>query len=244
MQDKRVRKAIIIAAWLCLWQVMSLVINNQILFAGPYETIKALISLGASGGFWFSLLSTTLRIIGGFLAGSVIGMILAYVSYKVSLFGDIISPFISVIKSIPVASFVILLLIWFGAPLLAFYVTALVVFPMIYLNTYEGLCATDRKLLEMAKIFRMKDSAVIRHIYLPSLKPFLAGAFKLACGMAWKSGIAAEVIARPLNSIGNNIYLSKIYIDTAELFAWTFMAILLAFLFEKLMSLAVRRFFK
>ena len=220
---------------------MSFLIDNPILAAGPIETVKTLATLVQDGSFWLSLANTTLKIIGGFVIGSALGLVLAYIAYKFRLFGEFISPFVSVIKSVPVASFVIILLIWFGAPFLALTISALVVFPMIYLNTYEGLTSTDPKLLEMGKIFRMKTSSVIRDIYLPHLKPFLSGAFKLACGMSWKSGIAAEVIARPLHSIGNSIYQSKIYIDTAELFAWTFMAVVLAFIFEKTVTLVIRR---
>ncbi|SCW43223.1 NitT/TauT family transport system permease protein [Ruminococcaceae bacterium YRB3002] len=242
--DKKLRTAIIILIWLALWQAMSLLIHNAILFAGPYETGKALFTLASTGAFWLSLGNTALRIISGFVIGAVLGMVMAYIAYKHRLFGDFIAPFISVIKSIPVASFVILLLIWFGAPCLSLIISALVVFPMIYLNTYEGLVSTDIKLLEMARIFRMSNSSIIKNIYLPHLKPFLAGAFKLASGMSWKSGIAAEVIARPVHSMGDSIYQSKIYIDTAELFAWTLMAILLAFLFEKAITLAVRRIFR
>jgi len=220
---------------------MSIFINNAILFAGPYETVRTLIMLSATGEFWLSLGNTSLRIISGFVIGSIAGLVLAYIAYRFRLFGEFISPFMSVIKSIPVASFVILLLIWFGAPYLSMIISALVVLPIIYLNTFEGLCSTDIKLLEMAKVFRMQNGSVIRNIYIPHLKPFLTGAFKLACGMSWKSGIAGEVIARPLHSMGDGIYLSKIYIDTGELFAWTLMAVLLAFLFEKLISLLIRR---
>ena len=244
MRDKRVRRIVIILIWLAIWQAMSLLIHNAILFAGPAETARTLYSLMITGDFWISLANTTARIILGFAGGSALGLILAYVAYKNRLFGEFINPLVTVIKSIPVPSFVILLLIWFGAPFLSLIISALVTFPMVYLNTFEGLCSTDVKLLEMAKVFRMTGSSVIKNIYLPHLKPFLAGAFKLACGMSWKSGIAAEVIARPLHSMGDSIYQSKIYIDTAELFAWTLMAVLLAFLFEKLISLLIRRIFR
>ena len=59
--------------------------------------------------------------------------------------------------------------------------------------------------------------------------------------MAFKSGIAAEVIGRPLQSIGNGLYLSKISLATADLFAWTFCAVILAYLFEKAVSLILKR---
>ncbi|MBQ8031686.1 MAG: ABC transporter permease subunit [Butyrivibrio sp.] len=110
-------------------------------------------------------------------------------------------------------------------------------FPILYLNTLEGLKSTDVKLLEMAKVYRMPGTRLLRYIYLPQLKPFFKSAFKLAIGMSFKSGIAAEVIGQPLGTIGNGLYLSKIYLETADLFAWTIVVVLISFICEKLISL-------
>ena len=107
-------------------------------------------------------------------------------------------------------------------------------FPIIYVNTISGLQSTDKDLLEMADIFSVRLPQRIRFIYLPALMPYLVSSCKIALGMSWKSGIAAEVIGVPARTIGENLYLSKIYLATADLFAWTFVIILISALFEKL----------
>ena len=120
-------------------------------------------------------------------------------------------------------------------------VVSLVVFPIIYLNTLEGLRSTDIKLLQMAQVYKMRPLMKLKHIYLRSLRPFLISSFSLAVGMSWKSGIAAEAIGRPRTSMGEGIYASKIYLETDKLFAWTICAIMLSFVFERIVKAVLRR---
>ncbi|MDE7233674.1 MAG: nitrate ABC transporter permease, partial [Ruminiclostridium sp.] len=64
-------------------------------------------------------------------------------------------------------------------------------------------------------------------------------------GLCWKSGVAAEVIGIPNGSIGEKLYMSKIYLETADLFAWTLVIILVSRLcegiFTSLVKLMVKR---
>ena len=137
------------------------------------------------------------------------------------------------IKSVPVASFVILALIWIGSRNLAVFTSFLVVVPMVYVSTLSGMKHTDKKLLEMARVFRMPMWKRIHYIYVPALLPYLVNGCRTALGMSWKSGVAAEVIGIPEGSIGEQLYYSKLYLDTAGLFAWTFVIIIISALFER-----------
>lgn len=241
MRNSAVRKSLIIVLWLALWQVASILIDNKILLAGPYEALLALFELGKTGNFWLSILYTIFKITGGFLIGLLLGILLACESYRSRLFREFITPPVSVIKSIPVASFVILVIIWAGASSLSVIISALVVFPMIYLNVLAGLDSTDRKLIETGDLFRFSFLDKAHYIFLPSVAPHLTSAVSISCGMAFKSGIAAEVIGRPFQSLGAGIYLSKISLATGDLFAWTFCAVILSYLFEKAMSFIIGR---
>ncbi len=229
-----IKKIGIIFFWILVWQLLSMTIHNSILLAGPVEAVIALKHMILTREYWDAIMFSLFRIIGGFFFGSTLGIILAWLSYQVSLVEDILRPFISVVKAVPVASFVIILLIWAGNRILSFYISALVVLPLLYINTLGGLKATDIKLLEMAEVFRIPMLRQLRHIYLPSVYPYLHSAFQTALGMAWKSGVAAEVIGQPLGSIGNGLYQSKIYLETADLFAWTITIVVVSFLVEKL----------
>ncbi len=236
------RTVIPVAAWILIWQLLAIIVQNRIILAGPYDTLSALIVLVRTEVFWSSVSATSVRILTGFFAGSVIGIALGCLAFKKAFIGDFLKPFVSALKSVPVASFVILLLIWFGSRNISVIICSMVVFPILYLSTIEGLKATDYRLLEMAHVFRMPISRQIRYIYVPQLMPFFRSAFKLAIGMSFKSGIAAEVIGQPLNTIGNGLYLSKVYLETGELFAWTIVVVLISFICEKIISLILKLF--
>jgi len=228
------KKTGIILVWLIMWQLLSAAVHNSILMAGPIESAKALMQMILTREYRNAILFSLIRIIGGFCFGSAMGISLAFISYRVRFMEDFLKPFISVLKAVPVASFVIILLIWAGNKNLSFYISSLVVMPLLYINTLGGLKATDPKLLEMAEVFRIPVLRRVRYIYLPSVYPYLYSAFQAALGMAWKSGVAAEVIGQPLGSMGNGLYQAKIYLETADLFAWTITIVVVSFLVEKL----------
>lgn len=228
------RKILILAGWLCIWQIVSLICDNSILIVGPVETAATLIQNGVELQFWQTVLTSFARILGGLAAGVVVGVLLAVVSYRYSIIEEILQPFMTLIKAVPVASFAVLLLIWWGASHLSIGICLMVVLPQIYVNTLAGLKNTDVRLLEMAKVYKMPLWNRFFYIYRPALRPFLESGLKVAIGMAWKSGVAAEVIGTPDFSIGERLYMSKIYLDTAGVLAWTAVTILLSVMTEKL----------
>ena len=229
-----IKKVIIIAFWLLVWELVSVLIENPILIAGPYETVKALIEMMGEKDFWLSIKNSFLNITGGILIGCVSGVLLACLSGKFSIVSEVLSPFVKVIKSIPVVSFEVIILLWCGNTRLSLIISALITFPIFYLSILEGIKGTDKKALEMAAVFRMKPLYRVKYIYMPSLRPAVFSALSLAVGMGWRSGAAAEVIGQPLLTMGNGLYRSKIFLATDRLFAWTFMIILVSVISEKL----------
>ena len=149
------------------------------------------------------------------------------------------------VKSIPVASFIILVLIWVSPENLSVIISLLMVFPVIYTNVRDGIRSMDRKLTEMAELFAIPISYRIRYIYASQILPFFRAGCTLALGLCWKSGIAAEVIGLPENTIGENLYNAKIYLNTPDLFAWTLVIVVISVLFERfflwLIDLGVKR---
>jgi NitT/TauT family transport system permease protein len=239
-RGRLLKKAAIAVFWLALWQLLAALVNNKVLIVGPYETLLALIDMLPTAAFWRAVLNSLLRITAGFCIGGLLGVLLAFCACFSPLLREVFSPFVSAMKAVPVASFVILVLIWAGSAMLSLFVTTVVVLPILYINTLEGLLATDRKLLELAAVYHMPFPARLRGIYLPQLRPHLVGAAQLACGMAWKSGVAAEVIGQPLTSLGNELYRAKIYLETDRILAVTAVTVFLSWLLERLLGLALR----
>ena len=240
---KKLRRTAIILFWLGIWTVLALFVNNKILMVTPTETAKELLRLLRDGDFYVSVGRSLLRIGTGFLAGFAVAVLLAAGSRYFSFLEELMSPVMSLLKAIPVASFVVILLIWWGSSFLAVAICFMVVLPNLYINMLEGLKNVDKKLLEMARVFRMPFRNRFFYIYRPAFRPFLYSGMKISLGMCWKSGVAAEVIGTPDFSIGEQLYLSKIYLNTAGVFAWTAVIILLSVLFEKLVLKGMELFF-
>ena len=241
---KYIKKFIILLFWLGVWQILAMAVDNFLLVVTPLQALQALLTLAGQAEFWQSAFGSLWRIALGFLLGAVLALLLAAVSYRYKIAEEVLRPFMVFCKAVPVAVFAVLLLIWWGSSMLAVAICFLVVFPNIYLNTLEGLKSADRELLEMAEVFRLPFRTRFFYIYRPALKPFLLSAFQLSLGMCWKSGVAAEVIGTPAHSIGGALHLAKIYLDTADLFAWTAVIIVLSVLFEKIIFYGIEGFFR
>ena len=218
-----------------------MLVGKPVLFASPLDTAKALLELIPTQAYWASVLGSLVRIAVGFTLALVLGLLLGILAFRFPLVRDLVTPLLTLMKSVPVASFIILVLVWFGSEQLAVIVALLIVFPLIYFATLSGLQSTDPGLLEMAQVFRVSGLRTARQIYRPALMPYLIGACSSALGMSWKAGVAAEVIGTPLHSIGEQMYLSKVYMATAELFAWTLTVIVLSTLFEKAVLWLLRK---
>ena len=238
---KTLRRGLLVTLfWLGIWQAASLLVAKPVLFASPLDTLKALLELIPTGDYWRSVLGSLGRISLGFLLGLLLGLLLGVASFRFRLLRTLLSPLLTLMKTVPVASFIILILVWFGSAWLAVIVALLIVLPQIYFSALSGLESTDRALLELAKVFRVPGGRTAWGIYRPALMPYLTGSCASALGMSWKAGIAAEVIGTPLRSIGEQMYLSKVYMATAELFAWTMTVILLSTVLEKLLLRLLR----
>ena len=238
MKIKGIKKigfyALSIAFWLFLWQLTAILIGKELFLPSPVKVIKALFSeLIYQKSFWTSITASLIHIGEGFLLGTALGILLAVFSYCFKAAKVLLWFPMKVIKSVPVASFVILSLLWLRSENLSIFIPFLMVLPTLYVNTMTGLEKTDKRLLEMAALFKLSHLKKALHIYLPHILPNILSACSLAVGMAWKSGIAAEIIGLARNSIGNQLYQAKLYLMTPELFAWTIVIVLLSILCEQ-----------
>ena len=237
------RKAFIAAFWLMLWWGLSLWIGNDIILVSPLKAFARLTELLAEGTVFEAAGRTLGRIALGFFGGLAAATLLAVLSARYHLAEELLAPMTGLLTAVPVASFAVLLLIWRGPSFLAAAISFLIVFPAIYTATLQGIRSVDGKLLEMAKVFGMPLWNRLFYLYRPGVRPFLVSSLKVAVGMSWKSGVAAELIGVPAHSLGEQLYLSKVYLDTAGVFAWTAVVVVLCFLFEKAVLTGMECFF-
>lgn len=227
-----VTKVVSIVLWLAVWQAASVLVGSRLLLASPLDTAVRLVQLICSPAFlatvWFSLV----RIMGGFLTAYLAAVGLAIVAHRWPLVGELFAPAVHALKTVPIACVIVLLLMWVGSSAVSGPAVFLAIFPAVYFSCAEGLVNVDPKLTELFEVFGVRRPVqLLAHVW-PSILPYLVGTSKNVCGMAWKAGVAAELIGSPMGSIGERIYQSKVLLETADLFAWTIVIVALSALCE------------
>ncbi|MDO4753998.1 MAG: ABC transporter permease subunit [Bacillota bacterium] len=230
-----------VLVWIVVWQIGSMAVGYRFLLPPPLSVGRSLLHLLGESDFYLSVFSSIARISIGFLSGFVAAVALAPLSVRYRYLGELLAPLVFTIKTVPVASFIILILIWASAKQMSIIIAFMMVFPILYTNIRSGIQNTDKKLLEFSKVFALSKYKEFRYIYLPEIMPLLTAGASLSVGLAWKAGIAAEIIGLPRHSIGESLYNAKIYFDTENLFAWTFVIVCLSILFEKTFMLILKR---
>ncbi|MCL2858012.1 MAG: ABC transporter permease subunit [Oscillospiraceae bacterium] len=221
------------AFWLAVWQLAHMYVGRDFLLTSPARTLDRMLGLAGEAAFWRALSATGLRVISGFGLAMLSGAVLALVSAGRPWVKTLLGPMIGTVRATPVVSFILLAIMWMTSHTLPMFIAFLMVLPLAYSNLLSGLENLDRQLLEMTRLFKFPRRRVLRLIYIPSLMPYLTAACATGLGFAWKSAIAAEVIAHPALSVGRQIHRARIYFEVADLFAWTLTVIIISVLLEK-----------
>ena len=229
------------AFWLLAWALCSRLVAQELLLPSPWQVLRTLGQLWRTAAFWRSVAGSLVRVLLGFLAAVAVGSLFAVLTTRVHAAHALLSPILHIVRAAPVASFIILAYVWLRVQLLPAFIAFLMVVPIVWGNVCEGIAQTDPKLLEMARVFHFGRRKTLRYVRLPSVKPYFETACVTGLGFAWKSGIAAEVICSPADSIGKQLHDAKAYLETPQVFAWTATVVLLSVLLEQLLRRAVGR---
>ena len=227
--------ALAIIVWLVIWQLVAVALGNPWLLSGPVETAQTWGQLVLTASFWQAVASSIARIAIGYGIAFVAGCVLGYLAAKLPGLRIFLKPAILVIKSAPVVCVIALLLVAAGSHVTTAIVVGLVVFPQFYHAVMEASLSRDSEVVKVLDVF---DVPAVRRALCVELIAFgtsVRAATATAAGLAWKSGVAAELIGLPGISIGEGVYLAKISLDSASIIAWTATVIVLSWLSEKLL---------
>ncbi len=234
---KLVKNLVIILIWLGIWQLISMFTGLELLLASPVAVLKAFCRLLKTKSFYIIILTSTYRILLGFMIGTCAGIITGCISGKSDMFSSFIKPVIQLMKSLPIAVFIILLLMWFGSKWISTIISAIIVIPLIHFAVMDGIKSTPVKFLEMAQVYRVTGLRKIRYIYFSNIYSRFYSQCKTTVGMCFKAGVSAEVIGLASGTIGSQLYYSKLYLTSDELMCWGISVMLVSFLCEKLVLL-------
>ncbi len=235
------KRILALAFWLGVWALLAMAVDRELLLPGPAVVARRLVALAGKASFWRTTAVSLLRIVCGAVLGVAAGTLLAAGTDRYSLLDALFAPLLTVIRATPVASFILLVLIWVGRDILPCVIVFLMVLPVVWANVSAGLRSADERLLEVARVYGFSRWKRTKLIYVPSVAPYFLSACRACLGLAWKSGVAAEVLTVPARSIGRELYEAKLYLDTADLFAWTAVVVLCSLLIENLLDAGFAR---
>ena len=240
-QKQLFRRVGAVVFWLAVWQCAAMAVGQEVFLVSPLQALHTLLGLLPRKEFWQRVCFSSGRILLGFALGTAVSAVLAAAAESCPAAETLLAPVMQLVKATPVASFIILALVWVRGSSLSVLISFLMVLPVMYSAVRTGIESADPQLLEMAQVFRLPLGRRLRAVWLPAVLPAFRQGCSVALGICWKSGVAAEVIGLPDGSIGDALYRAKITLSTGELFAWTFVIILLSVGFEKLFLALLRR---
>ena len=239
---KKIQKFVLpLAFWLLVWEAAALAVGRELLLPGPSAVGKRLLALAGTVDFWLSVGATLGRVLLGLGWGALAGTVLAFAT-RFSPWADrLLSPAVRVVRATPVVSFILLVYLWVARSAIPWVIAGLMALPVVWGALSAGLDSMDGKLLELARAYRFSRFKTLRLICLPALAPHFSAGLLTAFGLAWKSGVAAEVLCPPARAIGSRIQQAKLGLETPDLFAWTLTIVALSLALETLLRKALER---
>lgn len=235
-----VQKTSAILLALFLWQMVAMLLDEELILPAPIKVFLRLFTVWETEGIFTAIGMSLLRIAAGFFLALLLGTIFAVLAGRFHFVETLLFPYMAVVKAVPVVSFIVLAYVWMSSRTIAIFISFLIVLPTVYTGILSGIKARDTKLEEMADVFHVSAKDRFLYLRLPGLSPYITSAVSLGAGLAWKSGVAAEIIAISGRSIGELLYNASLEMRNVDLFALTTILVIISILFEKLLVLLLK----
>lgn len=242
MKTNRIYMILSAAVLLLLWKIIAMLVGKSIIIPSPEETLQALIVIITQGHFVMRVLNTMGRVLISFTVAFLGGLCLGVLAGFFEPMYYLMKPVVLIQKSIPTMAVVLIAIIWLGSDLAPTLVGVLIIFPMIYATVADGIINMDPNLLEMADVYQFGHKKRLKHLYLPVINSALWSVSSVALGLNMKIIIAGEVLSQPNLAMGTAFQIEKAALNTAGVFAWAFVAIIIAALFDWVLAWLRKRF--
>jgi NitT/TauT family transport system permease protein len=234
--------AVILA--LLVWQGLAMWLADDLILVSPIKVFLRLGTIWQEAGFFARIGFSLWRIACGFFLAFIAGVLLAVLAGRFPLIETLLFPYMAVVKAVPVVSFIVIAYVWMSSRTVVMFISFLIVLPTVYTGMLSGIKARDRKMDEMADVFGISPLRRFLFVRLPALSPYILSSVSLGAGLAFKSGIAAEIIAVPAESMGEAMYYASLWLQNVDLFTWTVVLLIMSVLFEKMLSLLLKLGFR
>ena len=218
------------------WQLLSWQMAQPQLIPSFPDLIRALFRLVYSPGFLVSIGTTCLRACVGLLLSLAAASITAFLLNRSEAIRFLFMPWLSLLRSVPVISFILLALIFLNPEMIPLLIAFLTMYPLLTENLLKGLMNRRDSWKMLARQFHLNAWNRLFQINYPQLRPYLFSGLASAVGFGWRAIIMGEVLSQCVDGIGKRMKEAQVFIDVPELIAWTLVAIVLSWLTDKLIS--------
>lgn len=219
-----------------VWEVVSVASNNAITFPSIGVILKSLGEIITIKNSYLVFLYTILRLLISILASILIASFLAYFARRSNVFKKIITPIITIIKTTPVVSFIIILIVLIGHDKSSIIVSFLITLPILYEGFYNAYNSINSDIKDEIKLLSNTNFYVIKNIFIPIMMPHIITSLLQSVSLGIKSLVMAELITQPKYSIGRELLQYRNSLDMGGIMAWTIILIVVMIAFELLLN--------
>lgn len=215
-----------------IWVIAYVAIDHPLILPLPNQVFRAIINIFTNTNSLSAIALTVFRLLISIVLSAFLGIFFGVLSGFKGRIALFLKPYVTILRTIPVISIVVILLILFGLTYTPYLITFLMVFPIIYTGVLEGFHQMDKELIDVYRLEQQDWKLALRYIYFPMIKNYVLLSFLQSFGLGIKVLVMAEYLSQSRNSIGNSIYLAKINIQYDFVFAWTIILIIISFMIE------------
>ncbi len=234
---KRTRDYLISVTFIVvLWQVIAVVKDNPVLFPGPYDILKAFIALLLERSTYQILSRSLLRLMMALSFGVILGVLSGLLAGSYRRVEHYLTPVMSTLRVVPVASLIVVILILLSNVFAIMFICMLVILPLVYEVTKQGVKHIDKDLVDAARLEPLNAHTRLKFMTLPLSMPYIKAGVLQSVGLGFKVLIMAEFVAQASLSIGRALYVDRIGLHYDRVFAWTLLIVIIAMIIELIIN--------
>ncbi|MEN3042279.1 MAG: ABC transporter permease subunit [Fervidobacterium sp.] len=227
-----------------IWTIASYLINSQLILPNPLSVFLTIADEITKQIFWMSLVQTLSKVLVVLFSVVFVGVVVGFLVGLNDILYEISRPFILFMQAFPIVTWLALVMFiwgigWTGPVVVSF----LSLLPNAILSTAVGIQTTDKRLIEMAHVYNVRKSRILKDVYLGSIIPQFVSTLQVVIGNVWKVVVVAEYMCGE-KGIGVLIAWARQSVSVEKVYAYTIVIIAIGLIVESIVHRLVRRLLK
>ncbi|MEI4472316.1 ABC transporter permease [Frigidibacter sp. MR17.24] len=208
-----------LVAFVAAWQIAAMYFISDFFIGRPDAIATKLWAWAVNGSLFYHASITSIEALAGFLLGSLVGMAAGVLMGRAQTLAEIVDPFLMMFYSLPKVALAPMFILWFGIGIdMKIYLTATIVFFLVFLNTYAGVRSVSREQVAILRLMGARERHILRKVVLPSAVTWVFNGLRLSVPYALIGAIVGELIASN-KGLGYLLANASGQYDTSAMFA-------------------------